>query len=46
MDVFMEISMFTDGIEFNKGDWNHDGKQDSVKDRVKPGIGNVLDKIF
>nr|WP_242303108.1 hypothetical protein [Bacillus cereus group sp. BfR-BA-01495] len=44
--VFIGISWLTDGIKFNKGDWNHDGKQDSVKDRVKSGIGNVLDKIF
>ncbi|MDM5234838.1 bacteriocin class II family protein [Bacillus cereus] len=44
--VSIGISWLTDGIKFNKGDWNHDGKQDSVKDRVKSGIGNVLDKIF
>ena len=40
------LGMLTDGIKFNKGDWNHDGKQDSIKDRVKSGIGAALDKIF
>nr|WP_166504382.1 MULTISPECIES: hypothetical protein [Bacillus cereus group] len=45
MDVFIEINIETDGIKFNKGDWNHDGK-DSIKDRVKSGIGATLDKIF
>ncbi|MBO1578901.1 hypothetical protein J4P91_04440 [Bacillus sp. XF8] len=40
------LSMVTDGIKFNKGDWNYDGKQDSVKDRIKSGIGTALDKIF
>jgi len=46
LDVFIEINIETDGIKFNKGDWNHDGKQDSIKDRVKSGIGATLDKIF
>ena len=44
--ISIGMSVLTDGIKFNKGDWNHDGKQDSVKDRVKSGIGTVLDKIF
>ncbi|AIW84086.1 WXG100 type VII secretion target family protein [Bacillus mycoides] len=44
--VSIGASIVTDGIKFNKGDWNHDGKQDSIKDRVKSGIGAALDKIF
>ncbi|PEY41489.1 type VII secretion protein [Bacillus cereus] len=44
--VSVGCSLLTDGIKFNKGDWNHDGKQDSVKDRIKSGIGTALDKIF
>lgn len=44
--VSIGASIITDGIKFNKGDWNHDGKQDSIKDRVKSGIGATLDKIF
>ncbi|MES5893283.1 hypothetical protein QCI75_10185 [Bacillus cereus group sp. RP43] len=44
--VSIGASILTDGIKFNKGDWNHDGKQDSIKDRVKSGIGATLDKIF
>lgn len=44
--VSIGASIVTDGIKFNKGDWNHDGKQDSIKDKVKTGIGAALDKIF
>ncbi|HFK1455785.1 TPA: hypothetical protein ACGXMC_001381 [Bacillus cereus] len=44
--VSIGASIVTDGIKFNKGDWNHDGKQDSIKYKVKTGIGAALDKIF
>ncbi len=44
--VSIGASIVTDGIKFNKGDWNHDGKQDSIKDKVKTGIGAALDKII
>ncbi|APT29035.1 hypothetical protein CKL83_12600 [Bacillus anthracis] len=44
--VSIGSSIVTDGIKFNKGDWNHNGKQDSIKDKVKTGIGAALDKIF
>ncbi|MBR9746088.1 hypothetical protein OCF54_18940 [Bacillus tropicus] len=46
LGVSIGASIVTDGIKFNKGDWNHDGKQDSIKDKVKTGIGVALDKIF
>ncbi|MEY8347558.1 WXG100 family type VII secretion target [Bacillus cereus] len=44
--ISVGASIVLDGIKFKKGDWNNDNKEDSLKDRIKSGIGSTLDKIF